>query len=340
MNRMGMILVIAVLVLFFASAAGAKENVTENKSNLMTKDALPEKANSVSPPMIGFILNNSSPTSCAEEDNINIPIYSCNVTAYRIIATHPTYLQYPDITDKGKNCTNCPNYVNFTTQAQKIYDDKNVIIETVKETPWWRQGHGMNVSINGDISRDVTYLRIYKLIADTYWDFPQVFVLYEDGNARIIPQPPIGLKNVTFGSSVILGATEKQERHFVDIDLVDVDPLNLSMDILYEDKTTSHVELHVNRSLNTVDVSNITYDTSKHPFARFRSMWVKDGNADTDHIRTQDEEVPIMGNLTRLDGQWWQFFKKVPSMHNTYCPDIKIEVINQTIADQCINATY
>jgi hypothetical protein len=45
MNRTGMILVIAVLVLFFASAAEAKENVTENKSNLMTKDALPEKAN-------------------------------------------------------------------------------------------------------------------------------------------------------------------------------------------------------------------------------------------------------------------------------------------------------
>ena len=339
MKRIGIILAIAVFVLFFASATEAKENAIENRSDTTAKEILPEKANSVSSPMLGFILNDSSTTLCAEEDNINLPLYYKNITAYRIIATHPTYL-LTEMIDKGKNCTNCPNYVNFTTQAQKIYDDKNVIIETVIETPWWRQGHGMNVSIKGDIpNHNVTYLRIYKLINETDGDYPQVFVLYEDGNARIIPQPPIGMKKVTFGSSVILGATEKQERHFVDIDLVDVDPKNLSMDILYKDKTRSHVELQVNRAQNTVEVSKITYDTSSHPFARFRSMWVKDGNADIDHIRTQDEVFPIIGTPTKLNGTWWQFFKTVPSIHNTYCPDIKIEVVTQTAAIQRINGT-
>jgi hypothetical protein len=330
MKRIGIILAIAVFVLFFASAAEANENVIENKSDIKAKDTLSEKADSVSSPILGFILNDSSTTLCAEEDNINMPLYYKNVTAYRIIATHPTLLT--EMIDKGKNCTNCPKYVNFTTRAQKIYDDKNVIIETVIETPWWRYWHGMNVSIKGDVPKcNVTYFRIYKLIDKTVGDYPQVFVLYEDGNARIIPQPPIGMEKVTFGSSVILGATEKQERHFVDIDLVDIDPQNLSMDILYKDKTKSHVELQVNRSVNTVEVSNITFDTSNHPFARFRSMWVKDGNADIDHIRTQDEVVPIMGNRTRLNGTWWQFFRKVPSIHNTYCPDIKIEVFTQQL---------
>ena len=61
-------------------------------------------------------------------------------------------------------------------------------------------------------------------------------------------------------------------------------------------------------------------------------MWVKDGNADIDHIRTQDEVFPIIGTPTKLNGTWWQFFKTVPSIHNTYCPDIKIEVVTQTAA--------
>jgi hypothetical protein len=336
MKRIGIFLIIAVLVLFLSSAAAAKENPIKNKSDQTT---LLNETTSVSIPELGFILNNSSTTICPEEDNINMPLYYKNITAYRIIATHPAYL-LTEMIDKGKNCTNCPNYVNFTTKAQKIYDDKDVIIETVVETPWWRQGHGMNVSIKGAESNlNVTYLRIYKLIDNTYWDYPQIFVLYEDGNARIIPQPPINMKNVTFGSSVILGATEKQKRHFVDIDSVDIDPINLTMEILYKDKTMSHVGLKVDRSHNTVEVSNITYDTTNHPFARFRSMWVKDGNADIDHIRTQDGIYPIMVTPTKLNGTWWKFSKEFPSIHNTYCPDIKIEVITQNPTLQHINGT-
>ncbi len=339
MKRISMILAIAVLVLFFAAASEAKENAMENKSDQIAKATSPTDAISASSPERGFIINNSSTTICPEEDNINIPIYGQNVTEFRIIATHPTYIQ-TNIIDKGKNCTNCPNYVNFTTKVKKIYDDKDVVIETVIETPWWHKGGGMDVSAEGGISAsNVTYFRIYKFIAETHWEYPQVFVLYEDGNARIIPQPPPGFKNVTFGSSVILGATENLARQFVDIDRVEIDPQNLSMKIIYEDKTTAHVELHVNRSQNIVEVSNITYDTTNHPFARFRSMWVKDGNSDTDHIRTEDEVFPIMRTPTELKGTWWQFFREVPSFHNTYCPDIRIEVVTQTPIHQRINET-
>ena len=339
MKRISMILAIAVLVLFFASAAEAKENAMENKSDQIAKATMPIEAISASSPEMGFILNNSSTTICPEEDNINIPIYGQNVTEFRIIATHPTYIQ-TNIIDKGKNCTNCPNYVNFTTKVKKIYDDKRCGHRDGNRDTLvaQRRGNGCQCG-RGHIASNVTYFRIYKFIAETHWEYPQVFVLYEDGNARIIPQPPPGFKNVTFGSSVILGATENLGRQFVDIDRVEIDPQNLSMKIIYEDKTTAHVELHVNRSQNIVEVSNITYDTTNHPFARFRSMWVKDGNSDTDHIRTEDEVFPIMRTPTELKGTWWQFFREVPSIHNTYCPDIKIEVVTQTPVHQRINET-
>ena len=308
MSRLSIFLIIAVLLLSSAHAIEVKENAIMGSSS-----------------ELGFIQNNSSLTLCTEDDNINIPIYYRNLTKFRIVAAHPTYLP-TDVTDGGKNCSNC-RCIDRAIMPKKIYDDGNVIIETVRETPWWRNGESMNVSVKGgNSSSDATYVRIYNKTLDII-DYPQVFVLYEDGNARVIPQPPLDLKKVTFGSSVIIGPTENHTGHFTGIDYVKIDPLNLAMDIMYEDKTTAHVELQANRNKNIVEVSNITYDTYNHPFASLRSMWVKDGNADADHIRTDEGEFPIMGKWTKLEGTWWEFFRKVPSIHNTYGPDIRIEVI-------------
>ena len=283
--------------------------------------------------VLGSIRNNSYQTLCAEEDNIDISLYYPNAYAYKITATHPAYIP-TTVIDQGENWTNC-NFANIirdkkvsTETIKKIYDDGDVVIETVNLDSWWRTGESMTVSIEGGNSEhNVTYFRIYKLIEQTNWDYPQVFVLYEDGNCRIIPQPPLDLNEVKFGSSVIIGASENLERPFADIDLVDIDPSNLSMIITYGDGTTANVAFQVNRSQNIVYVSNVKYDTTNYPFARFRSMWVQDGNADVDSIRTQDGVFSIMNGWTELEGNWWQFYRITPSIHNTYSPDIKIEII-------------
>ena len=225
MKRIGMILAIAMLVLFFASAAEATEKDIENKSNTAAKAKKPVRAISVSPPELGSIQNDSGTILCAEEVNINIPLFYPNLTAYRIIVTHPTHLpaNIKD-TEKNRNNSRFGNGSGIET-VQKIYDDGIVVIEAVKVNPWWRSGEGMNVSVNGGSSAsNVTYFRIYKLIAETHWDYPQVFVLYEDGDSRIIPQPPLGLNNVTFGPNVSLGDTGRLECSFADIDRVEIDP--------------------------------------------------------------------------------------------------------------------
>ena len=45
-------------------------------------------------------------------------------------------------------------------------------------------------AIAGESDSNVTYLRIYKLIIETQWDYPQIFVLYANGYARSILNPP------------------------------------------------------------------------------------------------------------------------------------------------------
>jgi hypothetical protein len=89
-------------------------------------------------------------------------------------------------------------------------------------------------AIGGESDSNVTYFRIYKHIIDTRWDYPQIFVLYANSYALINPQPPVGMKRVKFGPPIALGSQIKS---------VVIDPLNLSMDILYEDKTIANARI-------------------------------------------------------------------------------------------------
>lgn len=320
MNRVGFILVLVMTLLILASA-------------IKDKDTKSDEFNQISPEL-GLIRNASNMTLCAEDDNINVPLYFKNLSAFRITATHPTYLP-TFVKDEGWNCSphckECYKPIPFFIIPSKIiYNDTNVIIKRENPPNWHTPSLlGMNVSIKDEVKREenVTYLVIYKLIEGTSSDYPQVFVLYVDGNVRIKPQAPCCLNDPSFGSSVIIGATDDQGPQYVEIGSVEIDPINLTMNIEYRDNTSAHIKMQVNRYENIVEVSNITYDTTNYSFARFRSMWVKDGNADVDHIWTDEGKFPIMGGWTDFNGTWWQFFRTFPSTHNTYAPDIKIEIV-------------
>jgi hypothetical protein len=115
--------------------------------------------------------------------------------------------------------------------VKKIFDNEGIVVETVK----LQNRTGMYVrAIGGESDSNVTYFRIYKHIIDTQWDFPQIFVLYANSYAYINPQPPIGTKKVKFGLPIALGSQ---------ITSVVVDPINLSMYILYEDKTRATAKI-------------------------------------------------------------------------------------------------
>ena len=317
-----LVLILLVILPFLASSI--KDSTTPDNPNQISSEP-------------GSVKNASTMTLCAEDDNINVPLYSKNLTAFKITATHPAYIP-TNVNDQGFNCSiYCKNcfvpykipYVKVIFPPENVIE--NVIIQRVNPSDLPQSNsRGMNVSViyKNEVwhEENVTTLRIYKRIDGTSSDYPQVFILYSDGNARIKPQAPCCLNDTTFGSSVIIGANDLGTQH-VEIDSVVIDPLNLSMDIEYRDNASAHIRIQVNRSENIVEVSNITYDTISHPFARFRSMRVTDGNSDVDHIRTKEGETHIMGGWKQFNGTWWQFFRKVPSIHNTYSPDIKIEII-------------
>jgi parallel beta-helix repeat protein len=283
--------------------------------------------------LTGWVENHSYPTTCAEEDNVNLPIFSGQpVKRFRVVATNPTY----DIGDdncaadfSGCSSASSGNLATATVAVTadpctKLWDDGINVVLVCTEPDWWRP-YRMNVAVGSQTASGHRLVLHRKIQDEDSW--PEFLVLYEGGNLRLKPHPPKGRPDVCFGSSVILGPATPDKRPYVDIQEVKVYPAELSLDITYRNGETTHGTLAVDRTQALVEVA-VGYTTSAEiPFATFRSMWVEDGNADVDHIEMPAGDLPILGNWTKLEGPWWFFHRTVRSRHNTSAPDIRVELV-------------
>ena len=269
--------------------------------------------------------NRSYSTTCAEEDNVNVPIFSFpgQMSRFRVVATHPTYEVgmdncAPDFSGCGSGAGIAAPQT--TNTCQKLWDDGTNVIEVCTEPSWWRP-YSMSVVVDSQTASGHRLVLYRKIEGEASW--PQFLVLYEDGNMRLKPHPPVGRSDVCFGSSVIIGPAAPAMRPYVDIQEVRIDPATPCLDIICRDGGTARLCLSVNRSQAVAEVE-VGYNTG-NPFATFRSMRVSDGNADVDHIENQDGDFPILDDWTCLRGPWWFFHRKARSTHNTSAPDIRIE---------------
>lgn len=281
--------------------------------------------------------NKSYPTTCAEEDNVNVPIFGPQVSRFWVVATHPTYNIGVDncATDfSGCSSASAKSHAIAALQTQadpcppgtKLWDDDGItVVIACTEQNWWRP-YSMNVVV-GSRSVSAHYIVLSRKIQNEN-SWPQFLVLYEDGNLRLKPHKQVGGPDPCFGSSVIIGPAPPvpgpKPRPYVDIQEVRVNPTVLSLDITYRNGGTAHVDLTVDRSKAVAKVA-VGYSTSTAiPFATFRSMYVTNGNADVDHVQTQDGDFGILSNWTSLPGLWWFFHRNFRSQHNTSAPDIRI----------------
>jgi hypothetical protein len=268
--------------------------------------------------------NNSFFTTCAEADNVNVPLFAPGITSFRVIATHPKYdIGTDNCIPDFSGCSDAS--IEVTDICAKLHDDGTNVVEGCVTTQWWRT-YTMNIVV-GTTTGSYHYLRLYRKIQEEN-SWPQFLVLYEDGNMRLKPHPPMGRSDTCFGSSVIIGPAIPSERPYVDVQEVRVNPSALTLDMTYRDGGIAHVSLSVSRVEATASV-NVGYSTSiTIPFAILRSMYVSDGNADVDHIQCPAGDFPILTGWTTLEGPWWFFHRTIRSVHNTSAPDVRIEVLD------------
>lgn len=265
--------------------------------------------------------NHSTSTACAEEDNINVPIFAPGFDRWRIVATHPGYC--PCVYDGcPADFTNCPpGSAGAPDTCSKIFDDGLTVVRVCTVGAWWRAS-SMDVSVNGGGSVSCHYVVLHRKITDAS-SWPEVLVLYEDANLRIKPHPPVGATDVCYGSSVVVGPATLGSRPYADVEAVQITTGSSSvrLDVVYGGGETAIIDFTVDRTRAIADV--VATGFPDH-VAVFRSMWVVDGNSDVDSVETAGGTEAILTGWTDLEASAWFFHRQVVSTHNTSAPDIRI----------------
>ncbi|KAK3596438.1 hypothetical protein CHS0354_033401 [Potamilus streckersoni] len=222
----------------------------------------------------------------------------------------------------------------FIDKSVTAYHDGMTIIEVVDMDVWWRVNETMTIKTlnNGQVFQGVDYFRIYRKLPWSEKDFCQVFVMYQDGNVRLLPITPHGLDWIPFGSSILIGQSDHMAvRPAAPLRNADIDPKELTIQLTYWDGSVLSLKLDVTMKETTVIVSDAVYARSlaSYPFLTFRSMWVADGNADVDYVGVDGNEPHhILSGWETLRGNSYAFFRKCISKHNTLSPDLRVKILD------------
>ena len=218
------------------------------------------------------------------------------------------------------------------TRAFHMYNDGENLVEGADIDFWWLINKTMTIRIldTGETFHEADSFRIYSRIPWTKHNFAQVFVIYQDGNIRILPYSPNEFDWIPFGSSVLIGQTDpSMHRPFASIKRIDMLTKHLKLWIYFEDGGSVTLQITPNLNQTVVRLTDLKFLKSRifHPLLTFRSMWVANGNSDVDHVIVDDHgEKHIVSDWRKIEGSSFEFYRKCISKHNTQSPDIIVDL--------------
>jgi hypothetical protein len=274
------------------------------------------------------VVNASTPTLCAEKDNVTLNLVSPAVRRFAVEAVHPAYI------DTIRNDRAAPDFAHCDFAATAlapvparritIYETEDWQLIGHKLPNFWRPS-AVTVRVGDRVESGIHLLQLWTRFEERA---EEVLVLYPpDGYWRARPLPPSPMRWSAYGSSFLLGPIENEGRPFVDIRDVSFDPEARSFRLSFARGGAATVRLR------TLDQERIVLDVAldpvgaERPFAALRSMFVSDTDADVAQIRwrTKDSEAwqgaPVMDFKRASVVELWAG-RTVPSRHNVSAPDV------------------
>jgi hypothetical protein len=274
------------------------------------------------------VVNASTPTLCAEKDNVTLDLVSPAVRRFAVEAVHPAYI------DTIRNDRAAPDFAHCDFAAAAlapvparritIYETEDWQLIGHKLPNFWRPS-AVTVRVGDRVESGIHLLQLWTRFEERA---EEVLVLYPpDGYWRARPLPPSLMRWSAYGSSFLLGPIENEGRPFVDIRDVSFDPEARSFRLSFARGGAATVRLR------TLDQERIVLDVAldpvgaERPFAALRSMFVSDTDADVAQIRwrTKDSEAwqgaPVMDFKRASVVELWAG-RTVPSRHNVSAPDV------------------
>jgi hypothetical protein len=274
------------------------------------------------------IINESHPTLCAEEDNVDVRFLSDTVRRFRVEAFHPNVIgtivrdrTAPDFT----NCTITDKAdFRFTPRRVVLHDDARLRVVGITFDKFWRPER---VPVTVGTRREEGF-HLFQLFWKERGRAPYEFlVMYPvDGYWRIKPRPPAHLRDIVYGSSFLVGPVEMMQRPVVNLASITFDPATMTFDLIFKAGGSAKVKVEaVDQERVAVDVT-LERPVTGGPFAAMRSMYVTEANADSAHIEWRKAaenrwmQSPIM-SFRGGEGIEARIGRNVPSRHNTSSPD-------------------
>jgi hypothetical protein len=274
------------------------------------------------------ITNETVPTLCAEEDNVDLRLHGPAVRRFRIEAVHPAAIgaivqdsTAPDFT----NCTITDKAdFRFTPRRVVMHEDARLRVVGITFDKFWRPER-VPVTVGARREEGFHLLQLFwKERGSAPYEF---LVLYPvDGYWRIKPRPPRHLRDIAYGSSALLGPIEIMQRPVVNFTAIAFDPATMTFDLAFKAGGTARVKVEtVDRTRVVLDVA-LDRPVTAGPFAGLRSMYVTETNADGAHVewRARGEnrwqQSPVMG-FPGGEGVELRLGRNIASRHNTSSPD-------------------
>src|SRR5437899_220005 len=227
------------------------------------------------------IENASTPTLCAETDNVYLKLTSSAVRRFTIEATHPAYAGTIVADRTAPDFRNCDMSGDPVHRAEPrrvtIYETGDMQLIGYTFTSFWRP-NTVPVRVGARVEAGLHLLQLFTKFKERT---EEVLVLYPaDGYWRARPLPPEHLSYSAYGSSFLIGPVETAGRPFVDLRDIAFDPATQSFRLAFArgGEATLRVDA-VDREHISLEVK---FDRAipARPFAALRSMFVTETNAD------------------------------------------------------------
>jgi hypothetical protein len=281
-------------------------------------------------PLAVEVTNASEPVLCAEKDNVTLNLASANVRGFRLTALHPAYvgtLQQDSHAADWTGCTAAGDPRAGPVEPPKrstLYEDIDMWLVGLTFHQFWRPATAV-VRIGDRIEKDIHLLQVWMLRP---MGGEEVLVLYpQDGYWRLRPKAPADRAPTAFGSSVLIGPIEVEQRPIVKISEVAFDPKSHTFTLRYERGGAATVRLaEVDQRSHRLEIA-FDRPISGRPFAALRSMYVTDVNNDVARVAVREEqargwrEQGIMAFSGARASEVWAG-RVSPSRHNTSSPDL------------------
>jgi hypothetical protein len=272
--------------------------------------------------------NASTPTLCAETDNVYLKLMSEAVRRFTIEAVHPAYAgtivadrTAPDF----RHCDMSGDPVHYA-EPRRVTLFETADLQLVGHTfpSFWREGT-VPVRVGDHVESGLHLLQLYTKFRERT---EEVLVLYPpDGYWRARPLPPEHLSYSAYGSSFLVGPVETTGRPFVDIRDIGFDPATRTFRLAFARGGEATLRLDaVDREHIILDVT-FNRAVQAQPFAALRSMFVTETEADVARAAWLAPggkawmDAPIMA-FGHADVMELWAGRRLPSRHNTSAPDM------------------